>query len=415
MVHPYTKLKPKISLPEKSFKSWCKTIGFICFICLINSCAKPQVEMLKLYVGTYTRTEGHVDGKAQGIYALDFNPETGELHMDETIGDIINPSYLSLHPNNRYLYAVSEQWENGKNAGEIKSIRLSDDESDALYLSTVNAAGNAPCYISMNQNLNYLLVANYSGTIGSFPINEDYSVGPAVDVITHKGSVEGSARQEAAHPHMIAVDKTDRVYVADLGTNYLVRYQLTDGRFQRQSTYGAQAFSGPRHFVLDESRQQLYLLTELLNTIEVVDVADQHFMTMKQSIACLESKERTGTVTSAAIKLHPNNQFLYASNRGLNGSEEQSISVFAIDEAGQLKLAQVQQLIGEIPRDFVISPDGKYMLVALQDSGHIELYHINQEDGTLTIANKTFKVPTPVCLIFQNPENTSLDSSRDKM
>jgi len=371
--------------------------------------------MLKLYVGTYTRTEGHVDGKAKGIYVLDFNPLTGDISLDETIDDIINPSYLSLHPNNRYLYAVSEQWENGRNAGEIKAIRLSDAEADAMYLSSVNAEGNAPCYISMDQNLNYLLIANYSGTIGSFPINEDYSVGPAVDIVKHMGSVEGSKRQEAAHPHMIAVDNNDKVYVADLGTNHLVRYHLNDGKFQRQSTYGAQEFAGPRHFVIDEERSQLYLLTELLNTIEVVDLADKNFMTLKQSIACLEPKERAESVTSAAIKLHPNNQFLYTSNRGLNGSDEQSVSVFAINDSGNLSLIQVQQLEGDIPRDFVISPDGRFLLVALQDTGHIELYHIDLENGTLTNAHKNFKVPTPVCLIFQNPENSSLDDSRDRM
>lgn len=408
-------IKAIMGISQNSYKGLFKTIGIIGFIFLLNACAKPEVEMLKLYVGTYTRTEGHVDGKAKGIYVLDFNPATGDLKLAETIDDIINPSYLSLHPNNRYLYAVSEQWEDGRNAGEIKSIRLSDQEAEAMYLSTVNAEGNAPCYISMNQNLNYVLVANYSGTIASFPINEDYSVGPSVDIVKHTGSVEGSPRQDAAHPHMIAVDKNDRLYVADLGTNHLVRYHLEDGRFKRQSTYGAQPFAGPRHFVLDESRNQLYLLNELLNTIEVIDVADKNFMTMKQSIACWEPKERIGSVTSAAIKLHPNNQFLYTSNRGLNGSEEQSISAFKIDDQGQLQLIEVQQVKGKIPRDFAISPDGKFLLVALQDSGTIELYHINQSDGSLSFADKNFKVPTPVCLVFQNPENTSLEDSRDRM
>ena len=51
-----------------------------------------------IFVGTYTRKEGHVDGKANGIYILKMNTETGELTAVDTITNKINPSYLT-NPN----------------------------------------------------------------------------------------------------------------------------------------------------------------------------------------------------------------------------------------------------------------------------------------------------------------------------
>src|ERR1700733_13563414 len=56
-----------------------------------------------LFVGTYT------NGKAaKGIYVYRFNSETGELVRVSNGHRVVNPSYLTISPDGKYLYACTE-------------------------------------------------------------------------------------------------------------------------------------------------------------------------------------------------------------------------------------------------------------------------------------------------------------------
>src|SRR5215471_20157660 len=63
--------------------------------------ARQAAELL-LYIGTYTT------GKSEGIYLYRLNLTTGELKLAGTTSHVINPSFLSLSPDKRYLYVVNE-------------------------------------------------------------------------------------------------------------------------------------------------------------------------------------------------------------------------------------------------------------------------------------------------------------------
>ncbi|MEL6718318.1 MAG: beta-propeller fold lactonase family protein, partial [Bacteroidota bacterium] len=67
-----------------------------------------NIEKLTAYIGTYTRTEGHVDGKANGIYKVSIYTMTGEFLEQKTVAQLINPSFVKRSKDQKYLYAVSE-------------------------------------------------------------------------------------------------------------------------------------------------------------------------------------------------------------------------------------------------------------------------------------------------------------------
>ena len=102
--------------------------------------------------------------------------------------------------------------------------------------------------------------------------------------------------------------------------------------------------------------------------------------------------------SGAAIKIHPNGQFLYASNRG----EINEILAFKIGGNGELIKIGAYPSQGKTPRDFEIDPSGKFMLVANQDTNTIVTYEINQETGELIDTGYIEEVPTPVCIKFLN-------------
>ena len=117
------------------------------------------------------------------------------------------------------------------------------------------------------------------------------------------------------------------------------------------------------------------------------------------SISTLKEGGVNLNVNSSAIHMHPSGNFIYASNRGLNGDPEQSITAFKILQPGNLTLIDTYPSKGLIPRDFTISPSGQYLLVANQESDNIITYKI-ENDGTLTSTDHVLQVRTPVCLKF---------------
>ena len=55
-------------------------------------------DWITVYIGTYTRRESFVDGKAAGIYICHLHQDTGALTYASTVSGpgTINPSYLTL-------------------------------------------------------------------------------------------------------------------------------------------------------------------------------------------------------------------------------------------------------------------------------------------------------------------------------
>ena len=58
------------------------------------------------------------------------------------------------------------------------------------------------------------------------------------------------------------------------------------------------------------------------------------------------------------------------------------------------------QLTGIHPRNFIITPNGKYLLVACRDSNVIQVYERDADTGLLTDVQQDIKVDKPVCIRF---------------
>ena len=374
---------------------------------MIGSCTKNiekesetmnEADFETLYVGTYTKKEGHVDGKGDGIYKLQMNKKTGELTVIDTILNTVNPSYITIHPNKKYLYAVNEV-ANGNKIGTITAFNIEKEEiteTDKKF-----SKGDAPCHISIDQTGQFLTVANYMEAMSIYEIREDGSLSyKEMSVFTRVKKPE--FRQETGHPHMILHAFEDSsMFVADLGNDLVYHYQIeTTGEFKELAPIETAFKSGSRHLAAHPNQSRLYVLNELNNTIEgfdynEVDKSKKRF----QTISTLEKENKN--VDPSAIKIHSSGKFLYAANRATNDGKINNIAVFSINEKnGDLVLIQSQDSKGLVPRDFTISPDGQFLLVANQNSDTIITFKINQETGKLKETGNVLKVSTPVCLKF---------------
>src|SRR5437868_2068261 len=93
------------------------------------------------YIGTYTRN------KSKGIYAYRFDPKTGNATEIGLVAETSNPSFLAVHPNHRFLYAVNENSNyQGQSAGSVSSFEIDPKTAKLKLLNTVSTKGGGPCH-----------------------------------------------------------------------------------------------------------------------------------------------------------------------------------------------------------------------------------------------------------------------------
>jgi 6-phosphogluconolactonase len=354
------------------------------------------------YIGTYTRRESFVDGKADGIYIYHLDPTSGEVTYAATVkGDgTVNPSFLTLAPNNGCLYAVNEITGGNGPHGTVSAFAIDPVTRHLSYLNQQSTHGLAPCYASIEPEGRYCLVANYeTGSVCVLPIWEDGRLGEATDVVQFSGSGPHPERQSGPHAHMILPTPNRNLILAvDLGTDRLMAFRLDmeRGRLIPADPPWTQMppGTGPRHMAFHPHLPFTYVISELQSTVTVFRYVEQQGMfEAMQTISTLPGDFK-GPNLGAEIKIAPSGRFVYTSNRG-----HDSLAIFAVDqETGKLSVVGHQSSQGIGPRDFTIDPSGALLLVANQDTDTVVSFWINQDTGMLNATGTVAKVPTPVCL-----------------
>jgi len=354
------------------------------------------------YVGTYTEP----DSTSKGIYAYRFDAGTGEVTALGVAAETTNPSFVAVHPNRRFLYAVNEvQKYKGESSGRVSAFGIDRETGKLRFLNEVASRGADPCYVALDKSGKYVLVANYTGgSLAVFPVLDDGRLGEASSFVQHRGHGANPERQEGPHAHSIDVSADNRFALADdLGLDELLVYKFdsANGSLAPDPKFAKlDAAAGPRHFAFHPSGKFAYVVSELASTVTAFayDAASGSLRSL-QTISTVP-KGFTGHNDDAEIAVHPSGKFLYASNRG-----NDSIAVFAVaSRKGTLMLVEYVPTQGKTPRSFEIDPTGRFLFAANQDSDNIVIFRIDQRTGRLTPTGKVLQVPKPVCVKFVTSE-----------
>lgn len=349
-----------------------------------------------VYVGTYT------GAKSQGIYALKFNARTGSVSPIGLAAEIQNPSFLVLHPNHKYLYAVSELGYNAQSKASVSSFRIEPETGKLRLLNKVETGGGGACHLVVDKTQTMLLVANYgTGSVAAFHVRPDGSLSERTDLKQHTGSSVNPRRQRGPHAHAVVLSRDNRyVFVPDLGLDEIISYKINpaDATLAPNDPPNVKLKpgSGPRHFAFHPDNKYAYSVNEMGSSVSVFSYdAKNGALSLIQTVSTLPDGF-TGEDNSAEIAIDRDGRFLYASNRG-----NDSITQFAIDKKkGTLTKIQVTPTQGRTPRNFVIDPTGRYLLAANQDSNNIVVFAIDSKSGEIKPTGATLDMPSPVCLQF---------------
>lgn len=363
---------------------------------IISSLALSTVyaESIDVYFGTYTSG----DNGSKGIYRSILDTETGKLSAPVLVAEAKNPSFLEIHPNGKYLYAVSES---GR-AGTVSAYAIDQDTGSLKFLNQQPSGGSGPCHVNIDHSGKNVLATNYnSGSVSVIPIAADGSLAEPTCFVQHEGSSVNPQRQKGPHAHSVNISPDDRfAFVADLGLDKIMIYKLDveKGRIIANDPAFAKVKpgSGPRHFTFGINGKYAYVINEMGGTITAFKY-EPASGTLKeiQTISTLPD-DFSGSNSCAEVRVHPNGRFLYGSNRG-----HDSIAVYQIDPArGILTFVERESTDIKTPRNFNIDPTGKFCLVANQGSNSVVVFKINQKTGTLEPTGNKVSIGKPVCIRF---------------
>ena len=362
----------------------------IFLIMMISSSCKR--EPVRLFVGGFTKPG------EKGMSVFEFNKRSGNLKLisESDVGP--GPSYFYYSGEKRLLYALNEVMEFKESSGGGLTT-LKYDTKNGLFekINEILIPYGGPCYISMSPDNGFLFVANYpNGSVAVIKLDGNGIPAKITDTILYvKSSPDDS------HAHMIINDPAgERVYVADNGLDRIMIYDFdsSTGKLNlvNNGTVLLPKGSGPRHLVFNADGSKLYVINEQGSSVMVFNVDEKEGLKLVQTLPSVR-KGFEGNNYCADIHIGKNGKFLYGSNRG-----ENTIVTFRIGSDGKLTLAGHTSCGGDWPRNFVLDPSGKYILVGNQKSGNISVFKIDKTTGQPKEPARQFKVTAPACLKFIN-------------
>ena len=356
-----------------------------------DSLANVDGEIYML-VGTYTSNEG-----SKGIYVYKFDTETAEADSVSMV-EVENPSYLTVSMDGEFVYSVSE---NGEDDSYAHAFSFDRESGQLKLIDSQLTYGSSPAYITLDEGSTNLFTANYGGgSISQFNINRDGTLSPLSNLYQFEGSGEDPERQQQPHLHSVRYSPDgEYLFAADLGTDKIYRFKSISSVFEGQPAllksdsvvFSTPAGTGPRHFDFHPNGLYFYLLGELSGEVIVYNYNNGD-LEQKQTVVA----DSVGARGSADIHVSPNGKFLYASNR----LQEDGIAIFSIDNEDGTLTKVGYQLTARHPRNFAITPNGNFLLVAGRDDNVVEVYRIDNKTGLLTNTNQDIAIDMPVCIKF---------------
>lgn len=349
-----------------------------------------QPKEVLLVAGSYSPA-----GK-EGIRLYSFNEERGDIKLVSTFAGVANPLYVAPSADGKHLFAVSE----------------SDSPSDALYtlaldeatkrislIDSIHVGGAAPCHVELSRDSKHLFTANYNG--GSLTA---LTLGRSGELLREGKQVQAFAgrghhpeRQTASHAHFVATPEKNAIWVSDLGLDSIHIFTIQGNKasgnaltLKAKEGIKLPKGYGPRHIAFTPNGRYAYIMTELAGKIVGLRQEGKQWRMFTETLA--DSLQSGG---SADIHISPDGLFVYSSHRLRNDG----IAIHRITKGGTLEYIGYQKT-GKHPRNFALSPNGIYLLVACRDSDSIEVYQRDAETGLLRMVGTPTAFPRVSSLRF---------------
>lgn len=354
----------------------------------MNICTLSAENIYKMLVGTYTQNT-----ESRGIYTCELDADAGTFRLLSVADQLINPSYLALSPDGKLVYCVNETG----NESAVSSFAFNHENGTLKKINSVASVGADPCYITVTDR--HVITADYSGgSVSVFGRNADGSLTEALQTVQHVGK-SIAPNQEKPHVHQTKFTPDGRfLIVTDLGTDEVLTYRYDADEQEKILSPVAgikvKPGSGPRHVDFSKNGKFIYLLQENDGTVTTLSLDKNGKLNVLYETTVDINKNTKNSAADIHVSL--DGKFVYATNRGTAND----ITCFSVANGGQLKYVQQIETGGDGPRNFTITPDGKYLFVANQRTNNIVVFEQDKKTGKLIKTDMELALPAPVCVVI---------------
>jgi 6-phosphogluconolactonase len=345
-----------------------------------------------VFLGSYNR-----DKTAESIQIYQLDTINGKLSKVASAKNVVNPSYLTLSPNGKYLYACTDT--KTPNAGSVSSFEFIPKNKTLTFLNSQRSGGENPVYVSVHKSGKWLVNGNYTeGSVSVHPLLENGTIDSIAQNFQY---IEGSVnkeRQTRSHVHSTVFSpQQDYLFMPDLGADKIRCYRFDENQKQplvetNHPFTKTDLEAGPRHLTFHPNQKFGYCIEEMAGAISVYQY-ENGVLTKIQRINTHPDKIKEG-FESSDIHISHDGKFLYATNRG----KENNIAIFSIDENGLLKNIGYQSTLGKHPRIFAIDESGKFLVATNVNSGNVIVFKRNEKTGLLKKTGKEIKMENVSCV-----------------
>jgi len=348
----------------------------------------------RMFIGCYSAPIGTMKNEGEGIVSCLLDTNTGEFSDLKLSAVTINPSYLITTKNNS-LFCIQEAF-----AGQqpVLSRYYINGDGELNHCQDVSMSGEFACHLAIDPQGEFVTTAQYgSGSFELFPLNKNNDLGPACDLIQHQGSGPNLDRQEGPHGHHISfLNHSDTLVTVDLGIDTIGFYPFdrSQGKILSQQAKQVELPKGcgPRHVIFTKDETTAFVLCELSEEVIVLRHTQGQW---KITMRCQPFEPHNLGGATAAIRLSADERFIYVSGR-----HQAQIACLEVDSHYSLRLVERTSTLGLFPRDFNLSANDKWLVVANQNSHNVVSFERNPTSGKLTTSGHQFETGSPVCIAF---------------
>ncbi|MFH7014575.1 lactonase family protein [Flavobacterium sp. FlaQc-52] len=345
-----------------------------------------------VFLGSYNR-----DKTAASIMVYQLDTVKGKLTQVASVKNLINPSFLTVSPNGKYVYACTDS--KTPNAGSVSSFEFNPQNKTLTFLNKQSSGGENPVYVSVHKSGKWLINGNYTeGSVSVYPLLENGKIDSIAQNFQYQDGSVNKERQTRSHIHStIFSPQYDYLFLPDLGADKIRCYQF-DATQKQPLTATETPFtktdpeSGPRHLAFHPNQKFAYCIEEMSGTISAYGYGNG----VLQKIQKVNTHPDTLTegFESSDIHISPDGKFLYATNRG----KENNIAIFTIDEKGLLANIGYQSTLGKHPRIFAIDETGKFLIASNVLTGNVVIFKRNLKTGLLKKTGKEVQLENVSCV-----------------
>ena len=354
----------------------------------------PGTSAVYAYVGSFTSVQRKARG--DGIHVYRANPATGAWTHIQHIGDLVNPSYLTLSHDQRFLYSVHADED------YVTAFALDPAAGQAKLLNRAATGGKNGVRQAVDPSGKFLVMANYaSGSVAVMPIAPDGSLKDQHQLVQLPGD-PGPHRVEqmSSHPHDIVFDPAGNfVLVPDKGLDrvFVFRFDSATGRLTptEQGSVKSRPGAGSRHLAFHPKLPIVWVLNELDSTIATYRFDSERGALKPLQVMSTLPSDFTGYSTMAEIAVSPDGRFVYGSNRG-----HDSVTIFAADPEGLLRVVGWQPTQGRTPRFIGLDPAGHFLYAANEQDDTVVTFRVDGNSGKLTPTGQVTNNASPVTIVF---------------